>query len=90
MIVAEGRALEPTEARLVAMYEHKLQEDVPVGGVAVEVAARTAGKLFWDLDAPVQRITPPHTHVPFAAPLEEAFVPEAPGVVAAVLTLTST
>ena len=48
-----------------------VQEDVPFASVSSEVAARVAADAFWDLDAPVQRVTPPHTHIPFAAVLED-------------------
>jgi 2-oxoisovalerate dehydrogenase E1 component len=61
-----------------------VQEDVPFASVSSEVAARVAADAFWDLDAPVVRLTPPHTHIPFAAVLEDAFVPQSGDVVDAV------
>ncbi len=64
-----------------------VQEDVPFAGVAAEVAARVAFDLFWDLDGPIVRITPPHIHIPFASSLEDAFVPSDQDVVEAVRTL---
>ena len=64
-----------------------VQEDVPFASIASEVAARVAGEAFWDLDAPVVRVTPPHTHIPFAAVLEDAFVPQVDDVVAAISKL---
>jgi len=67
-----------------------LQEDVPFASVASEIAARVADELFWDLDAPVLRVTPPQTHVPYASVLEDAFVPQSADVVAAVQKLTAT
>jgi 2-oxoisovalerate dehydrogenase E1 component len=65
-----------------------VQEDVPFASVSSEVAARVAADAFWDLDAPVARVTPPHTHIPFAAVLEDAFVPQVDDVVEAVLKLS--
>jgi 2-oxoisovalerate dehydrogenase E1 component len=65
-----------------------VQEDVPFASVSSEVAARVAADAFWDLDAPVGRVTPPHTHIPFAAVLEDAFVPQVDDVVDAVLKLS--
>jgi 2-oxoisovalerate dehydrogenase E1 component len=67
-----------------------VQEDVPFASVASEVAARVAGDAFWDLDAPVVRVTPPHTHIPYAPVLEDAFVPQVDDVVAAIRALEST
>ena len=67
-----------------------VQEDVPFASVSSEVAARVAAEAFWDLDAPVERLTPPHTHIPFAAALEDAFVPQSADVVDAVRRLSAT
>ena len=67
-----------------------VQEDVPFASVASEVAARIAADLFWDLDGPIVRITPPHSHVPFASSLEDAFVPRSEDVVEAVRKLGTT
>ncbi|MCH7585358.1 MAG: dehydrogenase E1 component subunit alpha/beta [Acidobacteria bacterium] len=67
-----------------------VQEDVPFASVSSEVAARVAAEVFWDLDAPVLRVTPPHTHIPFAAILEDAFVPQVGDIVSAVQQLSAT
>jgi pyruvate dehydrogenase E1 component beta subunit len=67
-----------------------VQEDVPFASVASEVAARVAADLFWDLDAPIVRVAPPHSHVPFASSLEDAFVPTVEDVVEVVRTLGET
>jgi len=66
-----------------------VQEDVPFASVASEVAARVAAEAFWDLDGPIIRVTPPHTHIPFATALEDAFIPQAADIVAAVNTLAA-
>ncbi len=66
-----------------------VQEDVPFASVASEVAARVAAEAFWDLDGPIIRVTPPHTHIPFATVLEDAFIPQAADIVAAVNTLAA-
>ncbi len=66
-----------------------VQEDVPFASVSSEVAARVADEAFWDLDAPVVRVTPPHTHIPFAAALEDAFVPDAADVSEAIRKLSA-
>ena len=66
-----------------------VQEDVPFASVASEVAARVAAEAFWDLDGPIIRVTPPHTHIPFASVLEDAFVPQVGQVVDAVTKLAA-
>jgi 2-oxoisovalerate dehydrogenase E1 component len=66
-----------------------VQEDQPFASVASEIGAGAASDLFWHLDAPVIRVTPPHAHVPFAAVLEDAYVPGVDDVVAAVRMVTA-
>ena len=60
-----------------------LQEDVRVLGIMSEVSAILAEEGFGNLDAPVVRITAPHTPVPFSPPLEDFFIPQVPGIVEA-------
>jgi len=67
-----------------------VQEDHPFASVASEILARVADELFWDLDAPVRRVTPPMTHIPFAAPLEDAYLPQVDEVAMAVRRLAAT
>ncbi|MDP8959266.1 MAG: dehydrogenase E1 component subunit alpha/beta [Actinomycetota bacterium] len=72
-------------ARLVVV-----QEDMPVASVASEVAAVASQELFWDLDGPILRVTPPHVHVPYAPVLEDAYMPQVQDVVEAVRKLATT
>ncbi|MGH8950643.1 MAG: alpha-ketoacid dehydrogenase subunit alpha/beta [Acidimicrobiia bacterium] len=65
-----------------------VQEDSPVASVASEISARVADELFWDLDSPIKRVTPPQVHVPFAAALEDAYLPQIEDVVAEVKSLS--
>ena len=67
-----------------------LQEDVPFASIASEVAAVAAEEMFWDLEAPIRRITPPHAHIPFSGVLEDAFVPSVEGVVEVLRELATT
>ncbi len=67
-----------------------VQEDVPFASVSSEIAARVGAEAFWDLDAPILRVTPPHTHIPFAAILEDAFIPQVGDIVAAIQQLSAT
>ncbi|CAO3360395.1 alpha-ketoacid dehydrogenase subunit beta [Azospirillum melinis] len=56
-------------------------------GVGAEVAALVAEKAFASLQAPVLRLTGPDAPAPASFPLEQAFVPQADAVVAAVQSL---
>ncbi len=47
----------------------------PMCSIASEVAALAASKGWRDLKAPVERVTAPHTPVPFARELERLYVP---------------
>ncbi len=60
-----------------------LHEDTRTGGVGAELAARIGEKAFEYLDAPFVRVTAPDTPVPYAAALEDLFVPGVDRVVAA-------
>ena len=50
-------------------------------GLAADVAALVAEKGFGSLKAPIIKITPPHTPVPFSPPLEDAYVPDVARVI---------
>jgi 2-oxoisovalerate dehydrogenase E1 component beta subunit len=58
-----------------------LHEDTRTGGFGAEIAATVAEEAFEDLDAPVRRVAAPDTPVPFAPPLEKAFIPQVEDVV---------
>jgi pyruvate dehydrogenase E1 component beta subunit len=61
-----------------------VDEDNPMCSVAHDLIARVCSKAFDDLDAAPQAVTAPDAPVPFSAVLEEAYVPQAGQVVAAV------
>ena len=52
--------------------------------VASEISAIIAEEGFWDLRAPIVRVTTPATHIPFSPPLEEGLYPTADRIVEAV------
>ena len=54
-----------------------LHEATRTGGPGGEVAALIAERAFESLDAPIVRLSPPDTPVPYSPPLEEAFLPDA-------------
>jgi 2-oxoisovalerate dehydrogenase E1 component beta subunit len=57
-------------------------------GVGAEVSAVIAEEAFESLDAPVMRLAPPSTPVPFSPPLEDAFIPQVEDIVEAVNRLS--
>jgi len=64
-----------------------LHEPTRTGGPAGEVAALISERAFEYLDAPIVRITPPDTPVPYAPSLEESFLPNAENVGKAIRAL---
>jgi len=54
-----------------------LHEGTRTGGMAGELAASITESVFEYLDRPIVRVTAPDTPVPYSAPLEEAFLPNA-------------
>ncbi|MBI3449159.1 MAG: alpha-ketoacid dehydrogenase subunit beta [Acidobacteria bacterium] len=60
-----------------------LHEDTRTGGIGAEIASRIGERAFEYLDGPVVRVTAPDTPAPYAAPLEDLFIPDAAKVVAA-------
>ena len=57
-------------------------------GVGAEVSAVIAEEGFESLDAPVMRLAPPDTPVPFSPPLEDAYIPQVEDIVDAVNRLS--
>jgi pyruvate/2-oxoglutarate/acetoin dehydrogenase E1 component len=64
-----------------------LHEDTRRGGFGGELAAILGDELFWQLDAPLRRVTAPDTPVPYSPPLEHDFLPKPADVVAAAIRL---
>ena len=52
----------------------------PKASIASEVAAIVSDKAFDYLDAPVKRVTAPHTPVPYSKELENEFMPDSDDV----------
>jgi pyruvate dehydrogenase E1 component beta subunit len=65
-------------------------EAVEHGGIGAEIAARVQEAAFDDLDAPVVRIGAPFAPIPFAGPLEDAYLPNADDIVRACLKTRET
>jgi 2-oxoisovalerate dehydrogenase E1 component beta subunit len=77
------RSVEKTSKALV------LHEDTLTGGFGAEIAATIAEEAFEHLDAPVVRVTAPDMPVPFAPPLEKAFIPQVEDVANALRELAA-
>ncbi|CAM2150922.1 MULTISPECIES: alpha-ketoacid dehydrogenase subunit beta [Paraburkholderia] len=60
-----------------------VDEANPRCSMATDIAALVAQKAFHDLKAPVGMVTAPHTPVPFAASLEDIYIPSADQIAAA-------
>jgi 2-oxoisovalerate dehydrogenase E1 component beta subunit len=58
-------------------------------GIGSEVAAVIAEEAFDALDAPVMRLAPPNTPVPFSPPLEDAYLPQVADIVQSVQRLST-
>jgi len=61
-----------------------VDESTPRSSVASDVAALCVDRGFDSLETPVRRVTAPHSPVPFSRPLEQAYLPSAAKIVAAV------
>jgi 2-oxoisovalerate dehydrogenase E1 component beta subunit len=86
--IVDMRTLAPWDKEAVLKSVEKtskalvLHEDTHTGGFGAEIAATIAEEGFESLDAPVRRIAAPDTPVPFAPPLEKAFIPQVEDVAA--------
>ena len=61
-----------------------VDEAHPRCNMATDIAALAAQEAFGSLKAPVKMVTAPHTPVPFAPELEDAYIPTAADITAAV------
>ncbi len=57
------------------------------GSLAAEVSARIMEQAFWSLDAPVGRVCSAEVPIPYPKHLEDAAIPQVPGIVAAARAL---
>ncbi|MCL9634319.1 alpha-ketoacid dehydrogenase subunit beta [Bacillus zanthoxyli] len=79
--VVDPRSLSPFDEETILSSVEKtnrlivIDEANPRCSIATDVAALVADKGFDMLDAPIKRITAPHTPVPFSPPLEDIYLP---------------
>ena len=93
--VLDLRTLLPMDrARILATVKKTgraliVHEATKTGGPGGEIAALISEHAFEHLDAPVVRVAPPDTPVPYSPPLEEFFLPNALKIADAVRALAS-
>lgn len=66
-----------------------VDEANPRCSFATDVAALVADRGFQHLRAPIKLVTAPHAPVPFAAPLEDAYIPDADDICVAVQSIVN-
>lgn len=67
-----------------------VHEAPKVGGIGGEIAAVLAEELFWELDAPIRRLTGFNTSFPAAAAMEELYMPTVDDVADALREIAET
>jgi pyruvate dehydrogenase E1 component beta subunit len=79
--IVDPRSLSPLDEETILRSLEKtgrlvvVDESTPRCSFATDVAALAADRGFDLLDAPVKRVTAPHSPVPFSPPLEDAYLP---------------
>lgn len=79
--ILDPRSLSPLDEEAVLASVEKtnrlviVDEANPRCSIAADIASLAADKGFDSLDAPVKKVTAPHTPVPFSPPLEDLYLP---------------
>jgi acetoin:2,6-dichlorophenolindophenol oxidoreductase subunit beta len=88
--VVDPRTLSPLDSTTILESVEKtsrlviVDESNPRCNVATDIAAMVADRGFDFLDAPIKRVTAPHTPVPFSPTLEDLYLPSPEKIIAAV------
>ena len=91
--ILDPRSLSPLDEEAVLASVEKtnrlviVDEANPRCSIAADIASLAADKGFDSLDAPVKKVTAPHTPVPFSPPLEDLYLPTPEQVVNTVLEM---
>lgn len=91
--IVDPRSLSPLDEESILSSVAKtnrlivMDEANPRCSMATDIAALVADKGFDTLDAPIKRITAPHTPVPFSPPLEDIYLPTSEKVIKVVSEL---
>jgi pyruvate dehydrogenase E1 component beta subunit/2-oxoisovalerate dehydrogenase E1 component len=87
--VIDLRVLRPLDTETILASVRRTRRAVIVdegwrsGSLSAEVSARITEGAFWDLDAPVERVCSAEVPIPYPRHLEEAALPQPPGIVSA-------
>jgi pyruvate/2-oxoglutarate/acetoin dehydrogenase E1 component len=93
--VLDLRTLLPLDAEAIEATARKtgkvlvVHEDTKTGGIAGEIAALINERAFESLDSPVLRVTSPDAPIPYSAPQEDSFLPNAAKVLEAARRLAA-
>ncbi len=88
--IIDPRTISPLDLNTILKSARKtkrvviVDESYPRCGMAADISAQVTEVTFGELVAPVVRVIPPHTHIPYSASLEDAWIPNASDVFAAV------
>ena len=88
--VVDPRTTSPLDVETILEFTEEtgrvivVDESSPRCGMAADIAALVAEEAFGALKAPVMKVTPPHTPVPYAPSLEDAYLPDAARIADAV------
>ncbi len=91
--VLDPRTLSPLDESAILGTVEKtgrlvvVDESNPRCNLATDISALVAQEAFHALKAPIKMVCPPHTPVPFAPELEDAYLPNAEKIEAAVLDI---
>jgi acetoin:2,6-dichlorophenolindophenol oxidoreductase subunit beta len=89
--VIDVRSLVPLDTQTIFAEVAKtgrfytVEENPRLCGWGAEISSLVAEELFWDLDAPITRITTPHVPLPAADRLEDLTIPSAARIVETIL-----
>jgi pyruvate/2-oxoglutarate/acetoin dehydrogenase E1 component len=87
--VVDLRSLRPLDDATIMASVNKTRRAVIVdegwrsGSVSDEISARIMEQALWSLDAPVGRVCAAEVPIPYPKHLEDAAIPQVPGIVAA-------
>ncbi|MFT4923795.1 MAG: pyruvate/2-oxoglutarate/acetoin dehydrogenase E1 component [Haloarculaceae archaeon] len=92
--VVDPRSLYPLDTDTIVESVEKtgrlvVADESPLSyGIHAEVVTRVQENAFFSLDAPIQRVGTPDTHIPFSPPLEQEVLPDGDGVRDAIQQIT--
>ena len=92
--VIDPRSLYPLDTETIVESVRKtgrlvVADESPVSyGTHAEIISRVQEEAFFSLDAPIQRVGTPDTHMPFSTPLEQEVLPDGEGVTNAIRKIT--